>query len=157
MKNLHIFQLVECFAMCSEKVINKNSSKDDAMQHAVLPVLALIKRNTFSLAYNLIFINHNVRSRNFSVYGKNQLISPITSAYVVFSAVCKNIFVKYYYVSSSISCTHVSSKGNKYALFSETVKLEGQFFGDEQSIQNQQYLLTSIKCSKKGHVLYNTQ
>lgn len=23
------------------------------------------------------------------------------------------------------------SKGNKYALFSETVKLEGQFFGDE--------------------------
>lgn len=123
--------MVECFAMCSEKVINKNSSKDDAMQHAVLPVLALIKRNTFSLAYNLIFINHNVRSRNFSVYGKNQLISPITSAYVVFSAVCENIFVKYYYVSSSISCTHVSSKGNKYALFSETVKLEGQFFGDE--------------------------
>lgn len=123
--------MVECFAMCSEKVINKNSSKDDAMQHAVLPVLALIKRNTFSLAYNLIFIKYNVRSRNFSVYGKNQLISPITSAYVVFSAVCKNIFVKYYYVSSSISCTHVSSKGNKYALFSETVKLEGQFFGDE--------------------------
>lgn len=32
------------------------------MQHAVLPVLALIKRNTFLLAYNLIFINHNVSS-----------------------------------------------------------------------------------------------
>lgn len=108
------------------------------MQH-VLPVLALIKRNTFSLAYNLIFINHNVRSRNFSVYGKNQLISPITSASVVFSAVCKNIFVKYYYVSSSISCTHVSSKDNKYALFSETVKLEGSFLE-----MNSQYKTSNI-------------
>lgn len=62
------------------------------MQHAVLPVLALIKRNTFSLAYNLIFINHNVRSRNFSVYGKNQLISPVTSAHVVFQ-LCVKIFL----------------------------------------------------------------
>lgn len=62
------------------------------MQHAVLPVLALNTRNTFTLAYNLIFIHHNVRSRNFSVYGKNQLISPITSAYVVFQ-LCVKIFL----------------------------------------------------------------
>lgn len=39
--------------------------------------------------------------------------------------------VKTFLLNIIIYCTHVSSKGNKYALFSETVKLEGQFFGDE--------------------------
>lgn len=35
-------------------------------------------------AYDLVLINNNVRSGDFSVDRKNQLISPVTGVYVVF-------------------------------------------------------------------------
>lgn len=44
-------------------------------------------------AYDLVLINNNVRSGDFSVDRKNQLISPVTGVYVVFQHVGKNVDV----------------------------------------------------------------